>query len=77
MTILLTGGYSENTLKGRTWKCPGSVIRRGAQEFHWLELDNEKPVTTLFFMGKQTRDWGFLNSNSDWIHHKEFLYGTK
>jgi hypothetical protein len=77
MTIILRGGYWENTLKGRTWKGPGSVIRRGAQEFHWLELDNEKPVTTLFFMGPQKRDWGFLNSNNEWIHYKEFLYGTK
>ena len=77
MTIILKGGYWENTPKGRTWKGPGSVIRRGAQDFHWLELDNEKPVTTLFFMGPQKREWGFLNSNGEWIHYKEFLYGTK
>src|SRR5210317_799755 len=53
MTIILKGGYWENTTEGRTWKGPGSVIKRGAQEFHWLELENEQPVTTLFFMGPQ------------------------
>ena len=77
MTIILKGGYWENTIEGRTWKGPGSVIKRGAQDFHWLELENEQPVTTLFFMGPQKREWGFLNSNNEWIHYKEFLYGTK
>jgi len=28
-------------------------------------------------MGPQKREWGFLNSNGEWIHYKEFLYGTK
>lgn len=77
MTIILKGGYWENTPEGRTWKSPGSIIRRGAHEFHWLELENEKPVTTLFFMGPQQRDWGFLNNNGEWIPSEEFLYGTK
>jgi len=76
MTIILKGGYWENTPEGRTWKGPGSVIKRGAQEFHWLELENEQPVTTLFFMGPQQRDWGFLDCG-EWIHHKEFLNGIK
>jgi hypothetical protein len=46
------------------------------QEFHWLELENEQPVTTLFFMGPQQREWGFLDCG-EWIHHEEFLYGVK
>jgi hypothetical protein len=73
MTLILKGGYFENTPEGRAWKGPGSVIRRGAEDYHWLELDNEKPVTTLFFMGRQQRDWGFLNNKNTWIQHEEFL----
>ena len=34
MTIILKGGYFENTPEGRTWKGPGSVIRRGAEDYH-------------------------------------------
>lgn len=70
LTVVLKGGYYEHTplfnsegkMIGsiREWRGPGSVIKRGAEEYHWLELDNEKPVTTLFFMGPQVREWGFL-----------------
>ena len=74
-TIILKGGYFENTIEGRTWKGPGSIIHRKAEEYHWLELDNGRPVTTLFFMGSQQRDWGFLDSNNAWIQHEEFLNG--
>ena len=67
LTIVLKGGYYEHTplfdSKGkmigsiREWKGPGSVIKRGAEEYHWLELDDEKPATTLFFMGPKVREW--------------------
>jgi len=86
LTIILKGGYWEHLPKWnkdrtefedvRIWRGPGSIIHRSANEFHWLELDNEKPATTLFFMGRQERDWGFLlNSNSypRWIHFQEYL----
>lgn len=69
-TIILKGGYWEHTLEWnsertafkdvKTWRGPGSVISRRAESFHWLELDNEQPATTLFIMKKQRRAWGFL-----------------
>jgi len=76
-TVILAGGYYEHTpvyMNGkvigdsRTWKGPGSVIYRNATEYHWLELKNEEPATTLFFMGPQRREWGFLVDNQ-WIRH--------
>ena len=70
MTIVLKGGYWEHTPifdeknklvgENRVFKGPGSIVRRGSKEYHWLELDNENPATTLFFMGPQQREWGFL-----------------
>ena len=71
MTIVLKGGYWEHTpvfdsagkvlTEFQTWRGPGSIIKRGANEYHWLELDpNVGPAITLFFMGQQQRDWGFL-----------------
>ena len=79
VTIVLKGGYWEHTPlyndKGvkfaefQTWRGPGSVIHRKAKEFHWLELDpNVGPATTLFFMGKQEREWGFLVQTKKGFH---------
>jgi len=82
MTIILRGGYWEHTpvfnSRGQKfaeysrWRGPGSIIIRNAQEYHWLELDEERPTVSLFFMGRQQRDWGFLKDNK-WIQHEEYL----
>jgi len=87
LTVVLKGGYYEHTplFNGdgkmigsiREWKGPGSVIKRGAEEYHWLELDDEKPATTLFFMGPQVREWGFLvepkKGVQRWVKHDYYL----
>ena len=86
LTIILKGGYWEHTpifdSKGnkfaekQVWRGPGSIIWRGAKEYHWLELDCMIPsATTLFFMGPQQREWGFLSNTKKlkWIKHDEFL----
>lgn len=86
-TIILKGGYWEHTPvynnKGEkiaefsNWKGPGSVIWRRAHEMHWLELEEELPATTLFFMGPQKRDWGFLveakKGKYRWVKHDHYL----
>ena len=51
---------------------------RKANEVHWLELDeNIGPATTLFCMGPQVRDWGFLvnktTKKTQWIQHENYL----
>lgn len=79
MTIVLKGGYWEHTplftkegkmfAEFQTWRGPGSIIRRKAGEYHWLELDESVgPATTLFFMGRQQRDWGFLVQTKKGLH---------
>lgn len=87
MTIILKGGYWEHTpmydgpyLIGdkAQWRGPGSIIIRSSKKLHWLELDNEKPATTLFFMGPQVREWGFVvkkdsYGTTKWIKHDECL----
>jgi len=85
MTIVLKGGYYEHTpvfdSKGvkfaevSKWRGPGSIIIRSSGEYHWLELENNQPATTLFFMGPQTREWGFLTGSNDksWVKHTEYL----
>jgi hypothetical protein len=81
LTIVLKGGYWEHNFDKngneiRTWRGPGSVIKRRAKEYHWLELQNEQPATTLFFVGLRVREWGFLD-NDEWVHHEDFLQYEK
>ena len=87
MTIVLKGGYWEHTpvfdsrgkqfAEFQTWRGPGSIIKRGANEYHWLELDESVgPATTLFFMGPQQRDWGFLKGNK-WFQWEDYLNRKK
>jgi hypothetical protein len=88
MTIILKGGYWEHTpvftpegtilLDIQHWRGPGSVIVRKAGSYHWLEMDPEVgPATTLFFMGPQQREWGFLinktKSKQQWIQWENYL----
>jgi hypothetical protein len=79
LTIVLKGGYWEHTpifnsegkmfAEFQTWRGPGSIIKRKAGEYHWLELDGSVgPATTLFFMGKQQREWGFLVQTKKGLH---------
>ena len=92
LTIILSGGYWEHTplfdINGKmltefqTWRGPGSIIKRSANEFHWLELDeNVGPATTLFFMGSQQREWGFLvqakKGTNRWIKWSDYLTDWK
>jgi len=92
VTVILKGGYWEHVPlfnnKGhkfgefQIWRGPGSVIYRKAKEFHWLELDESVgPATTLFIMGPQKREWGFLidktKTKQQWIHYKNYLENYK
>lgn len=91
MTIVLKGGYYEHTplfnkdgkkfAELTAWRGPGSIITRKAGEYHWLELDEERPATTLFFMGKQQREWGFLVQTKKnfhkWIRYDIYLSDWK
>jgi hypothetical protein len=88
MTIILKGGYYEwqpqfNSLGQKTgefatWRGAGSVIFHKSTDYHYLEIDSDNPPTTLFFMGPQCRDWGFLVENTQqrrlqWVPHDEYL----
>jgi hypothetical protein len=81
MTIILKGGYYEHTpvfdKSGKLladvskWRGPGSIICRKSKEYHWLELHNNEPTTSLFFMGPQLKDWGFWKGK--WVTNTEYL----
>ena len=76
-TLILRGGYWENTPEGRFWRGPGHFRYRKANDLHYLELEqdeqgNEIPCWSLFFMGKKAGQWGFLK-NGEWIHNEQYL----
>lgn len=92
MTIVLRGGYWEHTpvydkngkmfAEFTTWRGPGSVVIRKAHEYHWLEMDESVgSATTLFFMGPQQREWGFMTKTKTggnrWIQWENYLNNYK
>lgn len=91
MTIILKGGYYEHTpvfdnngkkfAEVTIWRGAGSIICRGANEYHWLELEGDRPVTTLFFMGPQQKEWGFLVEAKQgilsWVNNTRYLASRK
>ena len=91
LTIVLKGGYWEHTpifdkddkmiTEFQTWRGPGSIIKRSAGEYHWLELEEGTTATTLFFMGPQQREWGFLTKTRTgrdrWVKSEHYLTDWK
>jgi hypothetical protein len=91
ITVVLKGGYWEHTpvfnregkliAEFQTWRGPGSVIKRKAGDYHWLELEEGSSATTLFFMGPQQREWGFLvnkdKTKTRWIQWENYLSNYK
>lgn len=75
LTLVLSGGYWEDTSEGRFWRAPGHLRYRSARSLHRIELDpSSGPVFTLFFMGRRVRDWGFVKQ-AHWIDHDTYLKG--
>lgn len=72
MTVIIKGGYIEHTKYERFFRGPGHARIRGAEDYHWLEVIDNIPSWSLFFMGKRRRDWGFLKGG-EWMAHEEYL----
>ena len=80
--FIIKGGYWEHTPEGKFWRGPGSIRFRSAKDLHWLELakdkdGNELPCTSIFFMGKKQKEWGFMrwvkHTGYRWVHNEEYL----
>ena len=97
--LILKGGYwehipvisQEGFVVGATkeWRGPGHIRFRKADDLHWLELakdedGNEIPCSSVFFMGRKRKEWGFVRfvhatttnwteSGYQWIHNEQYL----
>jgi len=91
-SLILKGGYWEHvpvrSQEGNVvgskeiWRGPGSIRFKSADDLHWLELakdadGNEIPCWSLFFMGRQKKEWGFVShvkhEGYKWIHNERYL----
>ena len=81
MTIKFFEDFQIFTLKIKN----GHIRFRKASDLHWLELakdeeGNNIPCTSIFFMGRKQKEWGFVrwvkHVGYRWIHNEEYLKGA-
>jgi hypothetical protein len=78
VSLILHGGYHEDTPGGKYWRYPGHLRFRKAKSFHRLILDPEaKDVWSMFLMGPHVHEWGFLDKNNCWVKWNEYLDSKK
>ena len=71
-TIILYGGYWEQTITDKIWYGPLSYKYADSGTLHRIELDPSRPYCwTLFIPGKQNRKWGFITNNG-WIENNNY-----
>lgn len=68
-SIILAGGYIEETPEGRTWHPAGSVLRRPAEWRHRVVLPEGRRSWSLVVTGRRSRAWGFWTATGwvDWV----------
>lgn len=69
-SIILWGGYFEETPSGIKDHGVFSIIRHKAEDAHKLTL--KKKTWTLVFRGRNRRHWGFY-AETGWVHHLDYL----
>ena len=75
-SLLLHGGYWEETPDGRFWRSPEDGWRsRVGEDFHRLVLDENDDGETwsLFVMGPRYKEWGFLSKDGQWVQWQEYI----
>jgi hypothetical protein len=58
-SLILWGGYWEETPAGRKWYGPGRLLRRPADWQHRVEVPEGRRCWTLLWIGAKVRSWGF------------------
>jgi len=79
-TFILAGGYWEHTPEGIFWRGPGYHGISKASDFHRLEIDHKRAgedTWTLFLMGPKEKEWGFLDTDGNWVRYDIYLEKRK
>lgn len=72
-SLVVRGGYWEETPDGRYWRGAGSLRFRRATFAHRIDIDATKAgdeTWTLFFVGLRVREWGYVTPTG-WVHWKD------
>ena len=70
-SLVLWGGYIEYTPNAMPRTCrPGTIVRRKAEDLHYLKLIG-KSAWTILFTGPFRREWGFQTEDG-WIRASEY-----
>lgn len=79
-TLILKGGYWEETPTGTFWRGPGHFRISRPTSLHKLMLPNilhgdpaDDGAWTLFIRGPKVRDWGFLDAAGKWVYWETYL----
>lgn len=86
-TLILKGGYIEETPDGIRWRGPGHFRISSPKSLHKLRLPNilhgdpaDDGAWTLFIKGPKVREWGFIRPDGAWEYWRTYLqkrYGVK
>ena len=86
-TLILKGGYWEETPDGTFWRGPGHFRISRPTSLHkltlpdrWYADDEPRSAWTLFIKGPKVRSWGFIRPDGRWEHWKTYLqkrYGVQ
>jgi hypothetical protein len=71
-SVLLVGSYIEHTPEGRFVRKTGDVVDRPANALHRLEIIPGVRAISLFFTGRNEREWGF-DCGHGWVHWRDFV----
>ena len=72
VSLILRGGYTEETPDGVFQRKPGDVVRRRAADLHRLAVNpTHVPTVSLFIMGPITRLWGFQHGEN-WVPFRDW-----
>lgn len=58
-SLILSGGYYEDTPKGSCWYSPGRLLWRPVSTIHCVRLKNNRPCVTMVVTGPKNRPWFF------------------
>ena len=75
-TLILKGGYIEETPDGTFWRGPGHFRISRPTSLHKLTLRDtvtDHGAWTLFIKGPKVRDWGFIRPDGLWEYWRTYL----
>lgn len=73
-SLIIKGGYFEETPEGEKWYGARSLLYRPAEWIHRLRV--EKPAWTLVFTTPKKRTWGFITPRG-WEHWKKHPHAMR